>query len=194
MSSRSRWARRVPWPVGRLSPLLAAVGFLLLLGLAAAAFSRPADGAASPDPARGPLRIDRVAFHPGHIALSVVGDAAGDLEIAQVIVNQAIWSFTAAPARRIAPGQRAEIGVAYPWLAGEQQEVKLVTSGGQTAVWSGSAREASERGAPVSDGSVMPWAVAAGGLAVAVAAVWLIAASRARSAPAGGRLSPHSAP
>lgn len=166
--------RRLVTRTSRGAALTASV--LLLLGAVAALIQPGLIARSTIPPAAGqPLRIGQVAFRAGHITVSVVNDSDADVDLAQVIVNQAIWGFTTDPGRRVAPGQRVNVGVSYPWLAGERQEVRLVTSFGQTATWNGPATPDPAASAALSDSGV-PWEIVGGAAAITGALAWLVRA------------------
>ncbi|MBI2940683.1 MAG: metal transporter [Chloroflexi bacterium] len=83
-----------------------------------------------PVDALGKLDIERTAFRPGEIVVQVVNSGPSELTVAQIIVNEALWHFTVSPDTTISRLGRATISIPYPWLAGEPQTVKIVTSNG----------------------------------------------------------------
>jgi zinc transporter, ZIP family len=113
---------------------LLVVAPLVLLGMLLYLFVAWGDDLLGPPPvpvdALGKLDIERIAFRPGEIALSVVNSGPGPLTVAQVVVNDGIWDFAAAPDATIPRLGRATIAVPYPWLEGEPHTVKMITSTG----------------------------------------------------------------
>lgn len=113
---------------------LLVVAPLVLLGMLLYAFVARGDALLGPPPvpvdALAKLDVERVAFRPGEIVLSVVNSGPGPLTVAQVVVNDGIWDFAVTPDATIPRLGRATIGVPYPWLEGEPHTVKVVTSTG----------------------------------------------------------------
>jgi zinc transporter ZupT len=78
------------------------------------------------------LTVDRVRLTPGHISLDVVNGGPDPVTVAQVMVDEAYWTHTMAPARTVSRLGRARIEIPYPWVAGEPHQIKLVTASGVT--------------------------------------------------------------
>jgi zinc transporter ZupT len=78
------------------------------------------------------LAFERVALQPGLIRVSVINDGPDPVQVAQVMVNGAYWTFAAAPSGPIGRLGRAVFSIDYPWVEGEPQRVRLVTSTGLT--------------------------------------------------------------
>jgi zinc transporter ZupT len=76
------------------------------------------------------LTIERMAFYPGTIVVWVRNTGPGPVRIGQVLVNEAIWAFTATPGPELGRLAQATIAVPYDWVEGEPHEVKLVTDAG----------------------------------------------------------------
>ena len=118
---------------GLLTGLLALVPLALLL-LLVGLFVARGDALLGPSPvpadALGRLDVERIAFRPGEIAVTVVNSGPAPLTVAQVIVNDAIWEFGITPDVTLPRLDRATITLAYPWLEGEPYTVKVVTSNG----------------------------------------------------------------
>jgi ZIP family zinc transporter len=124
---------RAPWTSGRL--WLAAIIPLTLLAVLVAAIvkTRPGDtlrGGAVPPVER--LSIDRAQLHPGQIVVSVLNDGPDTVTIAQVIVDDAYWSFDASNGTVLKHLSRTSLTIPYPWVEGEAHVVKLLTSLGTT--------------------------------------------------------------
>lgn len=108
---------------------------LLLLGVLLVSIVRsgPADavrGTAYPPVER--LSFQRVSLDAGGIHLNVLNDGPDRVTIAQVIVDDAFWSFTAEGATTLPHLGRAQLTIPYPWVHGETHVVRLVTSTGVT--------------------------------------------------------------
>jgi zinc transporter ZupT len=111
-----------------LLPLVLLAGLLALIISTTPAETLRGDGA----PPVERLSIQRASLRPDGIVLSVLNDGPDDVTIAQVIVDDAYWGFTAdggAPLKHLG---RTTITVPYPWVEGEAHFVKLVTSTGTT--------------------------------------------------------------
>jgi zinc transporter ZupT len=78
------------------------------------------------------LAITRVVLIPGGIELSVLNDGPDPVTIAQVIVDDAFWQFSASPASTLAHLERTRIAIPYPWVHGEAHRIRLLTSTGLT--------------------------------------------------------------
>jgi zinc transporter ZupT len=78
------------------------------------------------------LAITRADLLPGRIELSVLNDGPDQVTIAQVVVDDAFWTFEANPTPTLAHLQRTRIAIPYPWVTGETHRVRLLTSTGLT--------------------------------------------------------------
>lgn len=78
------------------------------------------------------LAITQVRLEPGQIELHVLNDGPDEVTIAQVIVDDAFWSFQAAPDTTLRHLDRARVTIPYPWVHGETHVVRLLTSTGLT--------------------------------------------------------------
>jgi ZIP family zinc transporter len=117
----------LPW----LSALLPVV---LLAALLAMLMRTGPPGVARPDgmPPVERLVIDRATLDSNGIHLSVLNDGPDPVTIAQVMVDDAYWAFTAADGQTLRHLGRTSIAIPYPWVSGETHLVKLVTSTGTT--------------------------------------------------------------
>lgn len=123
------WARRrVPtWLLGVAPLLLVAVLVVTLLrigpiGVFTAAF-----------PPVEELTIDRVTFpDEEQLRIRVVNGGPEPVTIAQVLVDDAVWSHTVSGDRTIERLASRDIAVPYPWVEGDPVAVTLVTSNGVT--------------------------------------------------------------
>ena len=78
------------------------------------------------------LAITQVRLEPGRIELAVMNDGPDDVTIAQVVVDDAFWTFEAAPSATVSHLQGTRISIPYPWVHGEAHVVRLLTSTGVT--------------------------------------------------------------
>jgi zinc transporter, ZIP family len=77
------------------------------------------------------LTVERSVLNPGQIELHVTNDGADPVRIEQVTVNDAFAGFTQSD-EEIGRLRGGEVDVRYPWIEGENYEVKLLTSTGAT--------------------------------------------------------------
>jgi zinc transporter, ZIP family len=78
------------------------------------------------------LTVDRVRLSPGRITLDVVNGGPDPVTVAQLMVDEAYWTFTIDPGPTLGRLGRATIETPYPWVEGEPHHLKLVTSNGVT--------------------------------------------------------------
>ncbi len=78
------------------------------------------------------LALERVVVVPGGFEVAVVNSGARQNTIAQVIVDDAYWSFTAEPSATLPRLGRATVHIPYPWVRGEPHTIALVTPTGVT--------------------------------------------------------------
>lgn len=75
------------------------------------------------------LKIERATLASDGIHLTVMNDGPDAVTIAQVIVDDAYWSFTSERGQLQHLG-RTHVHIPYPWVAGEAHLVKILTSTG----------------------------------------------------------------
>jgi zinc transporter ZupT len=121
----------------RRHPLVWALGLLplVLLGglLALLIRTGPAEliqGSAVPPVER--LAITKIDLLPGRIDVAVVNDGPDPVTIAQVVVDDAFWTFDARPSATLAHLAKTRLSIPYPWVHGETHVVRLLTSTGLT--------------------------------------------------------------
>ena len=123
-AATARGARRPPWLAG-LAPLaVLAVAIGLFVALDAPGLNRigvPQEK----------LTVERTVLKPGEIQLHVRNDGPDTVRVRQVIVNDAFAPFTQSH-ESIGRLRGAEIDVQYPWIEGQDYEVRLVTDTGVT--------------------------------------------------------------
>ena len=78
------------------------------------------------------LTVDRTRLAPSLITLDLVNGGPEPVTVAQVIVDEAFWTFTIRPGPRLDRLDRATIEIPYPWVEGEPHHITLVTSNGIT--------------------------------------------------------------
>ena len=114
--------------------LLALLPLVLLAGLLTwVVHSGPADavrGAAYPPVEK--LTFQRVALATDGITVDVLNDGPDPSTIAQVIVDDAFWTFTAESSTTLGHLGRTRLKIPYPWVHGETHVVRLITATGLT--------------------------------------------------------------
>jgi len=79
------------------------------------------------------LTIERVSFpEPGKVAVRVVNGGPEPVTVAQVLVDDAFWTFSADPGPTVARLRSATFSLDYPWVEGEPHVIALLTSTGLT--------------------------------------------------------------
>ncbi|HXF95121.1 MAG TPA: hypothetical protein VNI61_03355 [Gemmatimonadales bacterium] len=78
------------------------------------------------------LTVDRVRLAPGKITLEVVNGGPDPVTVAQVMVDEAFWTFEMRPGKTLGRLARATIDIPYPWVEGEPHHLRLVSSNGIT--------------------------------------------------------------
>jgi zinc transporter ZupT len=78
------------------------------------------------------LTFDRVTLAPNLIRAEVVNGGPSPVTVAQVMVDEAFWEFSARPSAAIPRLGRTTIEIPYPWVQGEPHQIKLLTSDGLT--------------------------------------------------------------
>ena len=106
-----------------------------LLGVMVAVFAlaNPAQWLDSGAPPAEELVFERVELRPGEIVLHVRNGVSAEFVIAQVIVDDAYWAFTASPGNTLGRYEAATITVPYPWVEGETHVVGVLSGTG--LVW-----------------------------------------------------------
>lgn len=74
------------------------------------------------------LTIERTVLQSGSIEMTVRNSGQQALTISQVIINDAVWPFTASPAPTIPRLRTATIRLDYPWSQGEAYAIRLFSS------------------------------------------------------------------
>jgi len=116
---------RVPTPV-------LAIGPLILLALVIALIVRTDAGLGDRTlPPIETLNVQRVTLPaPNEIEIEVINDGPDPVTIAQVLVDDAYWSFDISPANRLDRLDTATIHIPYPWVEDEPLAIQLVSSTG----------------------------------------------------------------
>src|SRR3954470_15117042 len=123
-ATTARASRRPPWVAGvaPLAVLAVAIGLFVVLD---------APGLNRIGVPQEKLTVERTVLKPGEIRLHVRNDGPDTVRVRQVIVNDAFAPFTQSK-DSIGRLRGGEIDVQYPWIEGEDYEVRLVTDTGVT--------------------------------------------------------------
>jgi ZIP family zinc transporter len=123
-TTATRASRRPPWLAGiaPLAVLAVAIGLFVLLD---------APGLDRIGVSRENLSVERTVLKRGEIRLHVRNEGPDPVHVRQVIVNDGFASFTQTN-RDIGRLGGSEIDVRYPWIEGQQYELRLVTDTGST--------------------------------------------------------------
>lgn len=78
------------------------------------------------------LTVERTILDDTGIRLLVRAGGSEPMVIAQVMVDDAFWTFAQEPAGPIARGDTAWIGIPYPWVLGEAHLVNMLSNTGTT--------------------------------------------------------------
>jgi zinc transporter ZupT len=77
------------------------------------------------------LNVQRVTLpEPGTITVEVVNDGRDEVTIAQVLIDDAYWSFTSDNPRPLKRLESATLTIPYPWVQDEAHAIALVSSTG----------------------------------------------------------------
>ncbi len=75
------------------------------------------------------LKVQRITLpEPGMIVAEIVNDGPQDVTIAQVLVDDAYWQFTAAPSNVIPRFGKATFRIPYPWVDEEAHLLMFLTN------------------------------------------------------------------
>lgn len=121
LAARSPLARLALW-LGPLVLFLAA-----LIGIAAL---DPLRGFGSDAPPVEAITVERTVLDETGIALMIRAGGSEPMVIAQVMVDDAFWTFAQEPTGPIARGDTAWLRIPYPWVLGEAHLVNVLSSTG----------------------------------------------------------------
>jgi zinc transporter ZupT len=113
--------------------LLALLPLLLVAGLVwIVVASDPAARLRGDLPPVEVLAFERVELDADGIVATVINDGPDPVTIAQVMIDDAYWTFSQEPAGPLAHLDRVRLSIPYPWVENETHAVRLVTSSGIT--------------------------------------------------------------
>jgi zinc transporter, ZIP family len=76
------------------------------------------------------LTFQRVTLSPDGIAVTVMNDGPDPVTIAQVVVDDAYWQFTAEGGNVLRHLGRTTLNIPYPWVQGEAHALRVISSTG----------------------------------------------------------------
>jgi zinc transporter ZupT len=74
------------------------------------------------------LVFERTVLRPGEIELRVRNTSPQEIALSTLIINDAIWPFTVAPAGAIPRLGRAVLSISYPWVEAEAYAIKFFST------------------------------------------------------------------
>lgn len=78
------------------------------------------------------LSVERVELTEDGFTVQVVNAGPEPVTIAQVLVDEAYWSFEIDPGQTLSRLEQATIEIPYPWVHGEEHEIRLISRTGAT--------------------------------------------------------------
>lgn len=126
MSDQSRPSRA---PLSRLLFVLAPLALMLGAFVWIASLDPLRDFGKSAPPVEV-LTVERSILDETGIGLLVRAGGSAPMQIAQVMVDDAYWTFSQTPAGPIARGDTAWVHIPYPWVAGEAHLVNMLSNTG----------------------------------------------------------------
>lgn len=113
---------------------LIATGPLVLLALLIAFFinNNPIEVTSSELPPVEELSFQRPVLSPNHFDLIVTNSGPDNVEISQVIIDEAYWNFEIEGNKILTRLESAVIHADYPWVESEPFEIVIITSSGTT--------------------------------------------------------------
>ena len=85
------------------------------------------------DPAAPPtelVSVQRVLLKPEGIIATVLNESPQEVTIAQVVIDDAYWQFSAEPGTTLGPLRSTTLTIPYPWVAGDAHTLNLLLSTG----------------------------------------------------------------
>jgi hypothetical protein len=92
------------------------------------AFARPWESTGS---GGGEAAVQQATLRPGEISLVLTNESEESAQVAQVILNDAFVDFHQTRSE-LKPGAAERITISYPWISGENYDVRLMTASGAT--------------------------------------------------------------
>jgi ZIP family zinc transporter len=102
--------------------------FVVVIAVASGlAFARPW----STDSGGGEAAVQQATLRPGEISLVLSNESEESARVAQIILNDAFVDFHQTESE-VKPGAAERITISYPWIPGENYDVRLMTASGAT--------------------------------------------------------------
>jgi hypothetical protein len=103
--------------------------FVVVIAVASGlAFARPWD---STDSGGSEAAVQQTTLRPGEISLVLANESEESARVAQIILNDAFVDFHQTQSE-VKPGAAERITISYPWIPGENYDVRLMTASGAT--------------------------------------------------------------
>jgi zinc transporter, ZIP family len=83
------------------------------------------------DSGAGEAAVQQATLRPGEISLVLSNESEDPARVAQIILNDAFVDFHQTQSE-VKPGAAEQITIAYPWISGENYDVRLMTASGAT--------------------------------------------------------------
>ena len=85
----------------------------------------------SSDSGGGEAAVQQATLRPGQISLVLSNESEESAQVAQIILNDAFVDFDQTQSE-VKPGAAERITISYPWISGENYDVRLMTASGAT--------------------------------------------------------------
>ena len=102
----------------------------LLLGVLGWVFTNGAGVEQEPAAPIEVLNIERIKVTETGFELKVSNTGPETVRIAQILVDDSVWSFTISPSPALERFEEGIITITYPWVEGDPHAIKLITSNG----------------------------------------------------------------
>ena len=79
----------------------------------------------------GEAAVQQATLRPGEISLVLSNESEESAQVAQIILNDAFVDFHQTESE-VKPGAAEQITISYPWISGENYDVRLMTASGAT--------------------------------------------------------------
>ncbi len=79
----------------------------------------------------GEAAVQQATLRPGEISLVLSNESEESAQVAQIILNDAFVDFHQTESE-VKPGAAERITIWYPWISGENYDVRLMTASGAT--------------------------------------------------------------
>ena|SRR5580765_4599629 len=103
--------------------------FVVIAAATGLALARPWDRTHSG--ASGEAAVQQATLRPGEISLVLSNESDESARVAQIILNDAFVDFHQTQSE-VKPGAAEQITISYPWISGENYDVRLMTASGAT--------------------------------------------------------------